>query len=162
MHCERLICAFVCPNPVGHIITLLQCYIDTPSVLPHSGAAQSGQLSTILDLDSDLLARLGTYLVSYAEEMHRTSSCKRSRSLTQRESLGIIMLKRRLLAHLDVPILIPHALTQQSRAPRDHHTYSNHISLPLLHHFLPSLVPHQQQEQSQVLVLPLVDGVLIL
>lgn len=109
--------------------------------------------------------------------MHRTSSFKRSRSLTQRESLcvlsflqfffisdsllrrGIITLERKLLAHLDLQILIPHTLIQKTRAPRHHH--SNCLSLPLLHHFLLSLVPHKQ-EQSQVLVLPLVDGALIL
>ncbi|KAG1893957.1 uncharacterized protein F5891DRAFT_1256682 [Suillus fuscotomentosus] len=88
MHCERLICAFVYPNPMGHPFLY---HANAASVAStHSGIAQShtGKLGTILDLGPTLSVGPGTwYPVYYIDEMDRTSSCERSRSLAQRESL---------------------------------------------------------------------------
>ncbi|KAG2078495.1 WD40 repeat-like protein [Suillus decipiens] len=59
------------------------------------------QLSTTLNLDPDLSAGLGTYVVCYADEIDRTLSCKKS--LTQRDRrLEIMTLKSSpLLARLN-------------------------------------------------------------
>ncbi|KIK41945.1 hypothetical protein CY34DRAFT_174389 [Suillus luteus UH-Slu-Lm8-n1] len=142
-------CAFVHPNPMRRP---LQHHSNTPSVpLPQSGAVTShmGQLSPPPNPDPNLSAGPKTYLIYYVEGIDRTSSCKRSRSLTQRASLGTTTQERRsqLPAHLDLPILIPH-----------HH---QHLQLILPRHPPLSPVLLGQQEQFRVLISLLLDGGLV-
>jgi hypothetical protein len=125
--------AFVNPNPMPRPP---QHHINAPSIpLPQSCAPpiHMGQLSPPPNPDPDLSAGLKTYLVCCADEIDRTSSCERSRSLAQRDSLCAFSLlfsfatksfphrgtitgereRSQLLARLDPPILIPHKHTTQ-------------------------------------------------
>ncbi|KIK32586.1 hypothetical protein CY34DRAFT_140091 [Suillus luteus UH-Slu-Lm8-n1] len=73
------------PHPPQHPI-------NAPSIpLPQSGAAPShmGQLSRPPNPDSDLSAGPETYLVYCADEINRTSSRERLRSLARRASLCV-------------------------------------------------------------------------
>jgi hypothetical protein len=85
-------CAFVYLDPMPRPF---QHHIDAPSIPLHqSGAPPShmGQLSRLHNPDPDLSAGPETYLVYCADEIYRTSSCKRSRFLTQRDSLCVFSL----------------------------------------------------------------------
>ncbi|KAG1849491.1 hypothetical protein F4604DRAFT_1810542 [Suillus subluteus] len=166
MHCERLIRALVYPNPMSRMTFPFQHHVNALSIpFPPFGAASShrGQLSQIPNRDPNLSAGLKTYLVYYAEEMDRTSSCERSRSLTRRASLETITLERRswLPAHLDLPILIPRNNPAEQHKTYHHH-HSKHIPLPLLRHFPQLLVPRGQWEHPRVLIPPLLNGGLVL
>jgi hypothetical protein len=82
-------CAFAYLNPMPRP---LQHHINAPSVpLPQFGAASShmGQQSPPPNPDSNFLAGPKIFLVYCADEIHRTFSCERSRSLAQRESLCV-------------------------------------------------------------------------
>ncbi|KAG2356890.1 hypothetical protein BDR07DRAFT_1422021 [Suillus spraguei] len=85
MHCERLI---------------------TTSTHPPSFWRRV-KLHEVTDPISISIPGRGSYPVCYADEIVRTSSCKRSRFLIQQASLKIITQKRRsqLPVHLDLPIL---------------------------------------------------------
>jgi hypothetical protein len=170
-------CAFVYPNPMPHP---LQHHINAPSIpLPHSCAAPSnmGQLSLPPNPDPDPSAGFETFLVYCADEIDRTSSCERSRSLTQRDSLCVCSLlfsfatksflhrgtitrereRTQLLARPDLPILIPRSNTaQQSRA------HPHHLQLLILRQYLQSLVPLGQWELLHVLLVLLLYGALVL
>ncbi|KIK41488.1 hypothetical protein CY34DRAFT_202097 [Suillus luteus UH-Slu-Lm8-n1] len=145
-------CAFVYPNPMR---LPLQHHSGAPLVpLPQSGSATDhmGQLSLPPNPDPNLSAGPEIYLVYYVGGINRTFSCKRSRFLAQRASLGTTTQKRRnqLPAHLDLPILIPRNNPAKQRKT---HYRSYHLQLPLPRHFLLSLVLLVQQEQFRILIM---------
>jgi hypothetical protein len=79
----------VYPSSMGQVTAPPHHHHNAPTVaFPPSGAVQShiAKISMTTNTDPNLSVGLGIYPVYYANEMNQTSSCKRSRSLTQRAS----------------------------------------------------------------------------
>lgn len=140
------------------VTVLTHYYVSASAVaFPPSGTVpnHTGQLNATTHTNTDFSAGLETYPVYYADEMTQTSSCEvphtagKPRNYHARKKKSASS-TRQYSYHSNV--------MQQPTIPRYHH--SKH-PLPLLRHFSPLPVPRRQHQQSQVLVLLLVDGVLV-